>query len=67
MCLENNTEDWTEPDFEPTVIDTHTGTSDVPIVDLNHDGRPDFVALQAQQHERIVAFLATGRNRFRAS
>lgn len=64
VCLEDNTEDWSEPDFEPTVIDSHTGTSDVPTADLNHDGRPDFVALQAQQHERVVAFLATGRNRF---
>jgi hypothetical protein len=64
VYLENCTEDWSQPDFEPTVIDSHTGTSDVPIVDLNHDGRPDFVALQAQQHERIVAFLSTGRDRF---
>jgi hypothetical protein len=64
LYLENCTEDWSRPDFEPSVIDTHTGASDVPIVDLNQDGRPDFVALQAQQHERIVAFLNVGRGRF---
>jgi FG-GAP-like repeat len=66
LYLENLTEDWSEPDFEPTVIDSHTGTSDVPIVDINNDGRPDFIALQSQQHERIVAFINVGKGRFRS-
>jgi hypothetical protein len=64
VYLENFTQDWSQPDFEPTVVDGHTGTSDVPVVDLNHDGRPDFIALQSQEHERIVAFLNLGRGRF---
>jgi hypothetical protein len=64
VYLENFTQEWSQPDFEPTVVDGHTGTSDVPVVDLNGDGRPDFIALQSQQHERIVAFLNVGRGRF---
>jgi hypothetical protein len=63
--LENYTTDYSQPDFEPFVIDGHTGTSDVPSVDLDGDARPDFIALQAQEHERIVAFLNTGRANFR--
>ena len=66
LYLQNDTDDWSEPDFEPSVIDSHTGTSDVPVVDLNNDGRPDFIALQSQQHERIVAFLNVGRGHFKS-
>jgi len=54
------------PEFEPSVVDGRTGTSDVPIVDLNHDGRPDFIALQSQEHEQIIAFLNTRRGRFKS-
>jgi hypothetical protein len=64
LYLENWTEDYAQPDFEAISLDGHTGTSDVPGVDLNADGRPDFVALQAQEHEQIVAFLNARRGRF---
>ena len=64
VYLENFTEDYAHPDFEPISLDGHTGTSDIPVVDLNGDGRPDFVALQAQEHERIIAFLNARRGRF---
>ncbi len=37
----------------------------MPLADLNHDGRPDFIALQSQEHERIVAFLNARRGRFK--
>jgi hypothetical protein len=35
--LENFTDDYSEPDFEAISLDEHTGTSDVPVVDLNDD------------------------------
>ena len=39
----------------------------VPIVDLNGDGRPDFVALISQQYEHVVAFINRGPGKgFRA-
>jgi hypothetical protein len=59
--LENRTKTWTKPVFVPKVIDTRTGAIHVPIVDLNGDGKPDFVALLAQEHETIVAFLNKGK------
>jgi len=64
VYLENFTEDYDHPDFEPISLDGHTGTSDIPVVDLNGDGRPDLVALQSQEHERILAFLNARRGRF---
>jgi hypothetical protein len=66
LYAENFTEDYSQPDFEAISLDGHTGTSDVPVVDLNHDGRPDFVALQSQQHERVVAFLNGRKGRFKS-
>jgi hypothetical protein len=32
---------------------------------LNHDGKPDFVALISQEHETVVAFLNEGGGKFR--
>jgi hypothetical protein len=66
LYAENFTEDYSQPDFEAISLDGHTGTSDVPVVDLNNDGRPDFVALQSQQHERVVAFLNGRKGRFKS-
>jgi hypothetical protein len=34
------------------------------VADLNRDGRPDFVALFAQHHESVVAFLGDGKGGF---
>jgi len=64
LYLENHTEDYSEPDFEPISLDGHTGTSDIHVLDLNRGGRPDFMALQSQQHEQVLAFLNAGRGRF---
>jgi hypothetical protein len=64
LYLENHTEDYSEPDFEPISLDGHTGTSDILLVDWNRDGRQDFLVLQSQQHEQVVAFLNIGRGRF---
>jgi hypothetical protein len=59
--LENQTKRWSTPSFSPRVLDPRTGAIHVPVADLNKDGRPDFVALLAQEHETIVAFINTGR------
>jgi hypothetical protein len=66
LLLENRTTDWKEPRFVPTTLDGRTGAIHVPVADLDGDGRPDFVALFAQQHEAVVAFLNRGGGRFEA-
>jgi hypothetical protein len=65
IYLENRTADWSKPNFVPRVLDTRHGAIHVPVVDLNRDGKPDFVALIAQEHESIVAFLNDGNGAFR--
>ena len=65
LLLENNTTDWSKPDFTPRVLDQRHGTIHVPVADLNKDGKPDFVALISQEHETIVAFLNEGGGCFR--
>jgi hypothetical protein len=62
--LENQTTDWKKPRFVPRVLDERHGTIQVPVGDLNGDGKPDFVALISQEHETLVAFLNEG-GRFR--
>jgi hypothetical protein len=62
--LENQTTDWSKPNFVPHVLDKRHGAIHVPIVDLNGDGKPDFVALIAQEHEVIVAFINDGKGNF---
>jgi FG-GAP-like repeat len=51
-------------EFVRTTLDTRHGTIHVPVVDLNRDGRPDFVALIAQEFETVVAFLNDGAGKF---
>lgn len=50
--------------FEQRQIDPRHGTIHVPVVDLNGDGKPDFIALISQEHERVVAFLGNGDGTF---
>lgn len=64
LLLENRTTDWKKPEFVPTVLDPRHGTIHVPVTDLDGDGRPDFVALIAQEHETVVAFLNQGGGKF---
>lgn len=52
------------PDFVRRVIDDRHGTIHVPVVDLNGDGKPDFVAIITQEHEKVVAFLNEGGGKF---
>lgn len=63
--LENQTTDWSKPKFVPRELDDRHGALHVPIVDLNADGKPDFVTLFAQEHETIVAFLNDGDGKFK--
>ncbi len=39
------------------VVDPRSGAIDVIPVDLNRDGRPDLVALLAQQYETVIAYI----------
>jgi hypothetical protein len=64
LLLENRTTDWKEPQFATTTLDERTGATLVPVADFDGDGRPDFVALLAQQHETVVAFLNRGAGAF---
>ncbi len=64
LYLENRTSDWSRPEFTAQQVDDRHGAIHVPIVDLNRDGRPDFVALISQEHERVVAFLNQGDGAF---
>jgi hypothetical protein len=63
--LENRTTDWTHPSFVRRVVDERPGAIHVPVADLNGDRHPDVVALIAQQHETVVAFLGDGAGGFR--
>ena len=62
--LENVTTDPARPSFKTHVIDPRPGAIHVIPVDLNHDGKMDFVALLAQQYETVVAYLNTGKGDF---
>lgn len=63
--LQNDTTDWSKPKFTPRELDARHGSIHVPVIDLNRDGKPDFIALFAQEHETIVAFLGDGKGGFR--
>ena len=67
LYAENTTNGAGRPTFgKPTVLDERHGAIHVPVVDLDRDGRPDIVALFAQGHESVVAFLNRGGGRFEA-
>jgi hypothetical protein len=52
------------PGFEPEELDPRTGTIHVPVVDINGDGRPDFLALVSNESETVEAFLNQGNGKF---
>lgn len=64
FMLENHTTDWDRPRFDAHRLDARHGAIHVPVVDLDGDGRPDFVVLLAQEHEAVVAFLNQGDGTF---
>jgi hypothetical protein len=65
LYLENQTTDWSQPKFVSRVLDERHGAIHVPVADINGDGKLDFVAVIAQEHEAVVAFLGEGDGRFR--
>jgi hypothetical protein len=65
VYLENQTTGWKSPKFVPHTVDQRHGTIHVPVVDLDGDGKPDFIALISQEHETVVAFLNDGHGNFR--
>jgi hypothetical protein len=62
--LRNRTIDYAQPSLESHQVDGRSGTVHVPTADLNGDGRLDFVALLAQEHETVVAYLNDGQGGF---
>ena len=52
------------PRFEEETLDDRPGTINVPVIDLNGDARPDFVALVSQQYEQVDAFIDQGNRQF---
>ena len=64
LYLENQTADYALPKFVPYELDPRPGAIHVPVVDLNQDGRPDFIALISQHFETVVAFLNRGNGIF---
>jgi hypothetical protein len=65
FLLDNRTVDYRSPLFVKREVDGRSGSIHVPVADLDGDGRPDFVALFAQHHETVVAFLNQGQGGFR--
>jgi hypothetical protein len=64
LYLENRSAPGAGPRFEPYTIDARPGAIHVPVVDLDRDGRPDFVALISQHFEAVVAYHNVGPGRF---
>ncbi len=64
LVLENRTTDWAKPDFMPHFVDRRHGAIHVPVADLNGDGKPDFVAVFAQEHEEVTLFVNDGDFQF---
>jgi hypothetical protein len=62
--LENRTATPSQPSFTTHTIDPRTGSIHVLPTDLNGDGKMDFVALLAQEHERVVAYINQGNFKF---
>ncbi len=57
LVLENRTTDWTRPAFSPVTLDARPGAVRALPTDLNGDGRLDVVAVIAQEHEEVVAYI----------
>ncbi len=60
LVLENTAARGAPPQFEPHTVDRRSGAITTPVLDLDGDGRLDFVVLLSQQHERVVAFVNAG-------
>jgi hypothetical protein len=62
--LENRTTNASQPSFTTHTIDPRPGAIHIIPVDLNHDGKMDFVTLLAQEHETVLAYINKGTGDF---
>jgi FG-GAP-like repeat len=62
--LENKTTDPAQPSFATHIIDPRPGAIHVIPIDLNKDGKMDFIALISQHFETVVAYINTGKGDF---
>jgi len=61
LYYENRTTDWSKPQFEAFTVDARPGPIHTIPVDLDRDGKLDFVDLVSQQYEHVVAYMGRGR------
>ena len=66
LYLENMASSHDVPNFETHVVDSRHGAIHVPPVDLNRDGKMDFVSLVSQEHESVEVFFNEGPGLFRS-
>jgi len=62
LLLENTADSGNAPEFAPRQIDPRPGAIHVPVVDLDGDGRLDFLALISQEYECVEAYINQGRD-----
>ncbi len=65
LLLRNVSPPGSAPQFQREQLDPRPGTTHVPVLDLNADGRPDFLALVSQEYESLDAFINQGQGKFR--
>lgn len=53
-----------KPQFARHDIDSRPGGIHLPIIDLNRDGKPDFLALMSQDYEEVLAWINRGDGTF---
>ena len=64
ILFENRTTDWDYPDFRQMILDGRNGVVKIHAADLNGDELPDLVALIAQGHEMLTAYINKGEMKF---
>ena len=64
FVLRNDAGAGKPPRFVEETLDDRPGAIHVPVLDLNGDGRPDFVALVSQQYEQVDVFINQGNTQF---
>jgi hypothetical protein len=64
LFLRNVASPGQRPRFQPEELDPRTGTIHVPVVDLDGDGRADFLAMVSNESESVEAFLNRGNGKF---
>ncbi|MCX7421121.1 MAG: VCBS repeat-containing protein [Planctomycetia bacterium] len=69
LLLENTTRKGGSsrtPQFTPRTLDERHGAVQVEVTDIDGNGRPDVIALLAQEHEMLVAYLNLPDGSFKA-